>query len=202
MSACLYGGDWLFVLSDETLSMLSPFEKDLMQFVFTSIDSDGEVLLSNKLPNLAAQNDLCGGLWMLNFTYHHSIFLNPGIAIYGHKVCCSRLLGALAWRSSKHGELGTPTYQAGIKDVHIGGGETMTACSTHEGPHPTNPHKTSSITRGQLHLGAMHTTIPILHAWRCKLHPHQRKIDTQKVPIVVFQHKQCLTEWHTKQPLA
>ena len=75
--------DWFHDLDGEVLSHLSTYERAFMQFIFAPISTEAKDLLISELPFLDVSQALASlGLWLLNFIYHHSVFLNPGIALF------------------------------------------------------------------------------------------------------------------------
>ena len=85
--------DWFHDLDGEVLSHLSTYERDFMQFIFAPTSTEAKDLLISELPILdVSQAPASLVLWLLNFIYHNSVFLNAGIA----------LLGAMLWIQYGH----------------------------------------------------------------------------------------------------
>ena len=75
--------DWFHDLDWEVLSHLCTYERDFMQFIFAPISTEAKHLLIIELPfSDVSQAPASLGLWLLNFIYHHSVLLNPGIALF------------------------------------------------------------------------------------------------------------------------
>ena len=57
--------------------------RDFMQFIFAPIPTEANDWLISELPFLDVSQPAASlGLWLLNFIYHHSVFLNPGTALF------------------------------------------------------------------------------------------------------------------------
>ena len=74
---------WVSSLQPEVLSCISGVERTLLDFVFTKISESTCRDMAGLLPFLCLDGTCDSvGLFMLNFVFHSSVFLNPGLGIF------------------------------------------------------------------------------------------------------------------------